>query len=73
MTQFRKITAYVQLDRRPGILATIIPSGFRGAYVMIEEDSTYNLGVTYATSKVHKELLKALKDEDIAPFSKSNK
>ncbi len=64
--KLKKITAYVderveQIDGQENIRTTIIPSGFKGGYIVVEEDSGYNLGVDYWPFERSKELLKALR------------
>lgn len=64
--KIRKITAYVdahveQINGQENIRTTIIPSGFKGGYIVVEEDPGYNLGVAYWPVKKSKELLKALR------------
>lgn len=63
--KLRKITAYIDekaehIDGQEDIRTTIIPSGFRGGYIVVEEDPGYNLGVAYWPMKRSKELLKEL-------------
>ncbi len=59
--KLKKITAYIQIDKQEDTITTIIPSGFRGSYIIVEEDPAYNLGVAYFPFEKSKELLKALK------------
>ena len=56
--KLKKIIGYVKVDGQRGVRTTIIPSGFKGGYVEVMEDSTYNLEVSYDQSS---ELLEALK------------
>ena len=56
--KLKKIIGYVQVDGQRSIRTTVIPSGFKGGYIEVMEDSTYNLEVGYNQSL---ELLEALK------------
>jgi len=56
--KLKKIIGYVKVDGQRGVRTTIIPSGFKGGYIEVMEDSTYNLEVGYDQSS---ELLEALK------------
>ena len=56
--KLKKIIGYIQTDSQRSIRTTIIPSGFKGGYIEVMEDSTYNLEVGYDQSS---ELLEALK------------
>ena len=56
--KLKKIIGYIQVDSQYGVRTTIIPSGFKGGYIEVMEDSTYNLEVGYDQSS---ELLEALK------------
>ena len=56
--KLKKIIGYVKVDGQRGVRTTIIPSGFKGGYIEVMEDSTYNLEVSYDQSS---ELLEALK------------
>ena len=56
--KLKKIIGYVKVDSQRGVRTTIIPSGFKGGYIEVMEDSTYNLEVGYDQSS---ELLEALK------------
>ena len=58
--KLKKIIGYVKVDGQQGVRTTIIPSGFKGGYIEVMEDSTYNLEVGYDQSS---ELLEALKKE----------
>ena len=56
--KLKKIIGYVKVDGQRGVRTTIIPSGFKGGYIEVMEDSTYNLEVGYDQSSG---LLEALK------------
>jgi len=56
--KLKKIIGYVQVDGQDGIRTTIIPSGFREGYIVVEEYPSYYLEVGYNQSL---ELLEALK------------
>lgn len=59
--KLKKITAYIYDIKDGDTRTTIIPSGFKGRYIVIEEDSGYNLGVCYNPFERSPELFKALK------------
>ena len=56
--KLKKIIGYIQTDSQRSIRTTIIPSGFKGGYIVVMEDPAYNLEVSYNQSS---ELLKVLK------------
>ena len=56
--KLKKIIGYIKVDGQRGVRTTVIPSGFKGGYIEVMEDSTYNLEVGYDQSS---ELLEALK------------
>ena len=58
--KLRKVVSYVQTDlKQKDLVRTIIPSGFKGSYIVIEEDSSYNLGVSYLPFNLSKKFLEA--------------
>ena len=59
--KLKKIIGYVKVDGQQGVRTTIIPSGFKGGYIEVMEDSTYNLEVGYDQSSELFQLLEALK------------
>ena len=56
--KLKKIIGYIQTDSQRSIRTTIIPSGFREGYIVVEEYPSYLLEVDYNQSF---ELLEALK------------
>ena len=56
--KLKKIIGYIQVDSQDGVRTTIIPSGFREGYIVVEEYPSYYLEVGYNQSL---ELLEALK------------
>ncbi len=46
----KKIIAWV-CEKDEGVRSTMIPSGFKGLFLIVEEDYSYNLGVSYASPK----------------------
>ena len=59
--KLKKITAYIYHIQNGDTRTTIIPSGFKGGYIIIEESSDYTLGACYVPFEMSKDLLKALK------------
>lgn len=46
--KLKKISCFLQTDiKEKGLRRTIIRSGFKESYLVIEEDYAYNLGVSY--------------------------
>ena len=56
--KLKKIIGYIQIDGQDGVRTTVIPSGFREGYIVVEEYPSYLLEVGYNQSF---ELLEALK------------
>ena len=56
--KLKKIIGYIQIDSQRSIRTTVIPSGFREGYIVVEEYPSYYLEVGYNQSL---ELLEALK------------
>jgi hypothetical protein len=63
--RIRKLVAYIQVgNERKGERRMFLPSGYRGAYIVVEEDSAYNLGVAYLSLEWSKKFLDAKKKID---------
>jgi len=62
--KIKKITCFLQADikgKEKDLRRTIIRSGYKGSYLVVEEDSCYNLGIAYLSPEQVKEFLIAKK------------
>ena len=60
--KLKKITAYIQLDHiKKDKIRMFLPSGFRGGYIMVEEDYAFHLGACYLPFNLSKKFLNAKK------------
>jgi hypothetical protein len=60
--KLKKITAYIQTDKkRTDEIRMFLPSGYKGGYILVEEDCAYNLGIAYLPFKWSKKFLDAKK------------
>lgn len=65
--KLKKITAYQQTDgpAKDGISKVIIPSGFKGVWIVMVEDYAYNLSIDYPSkSKEIQEIIDAVKEAE---------